>query len=194
MPHLITHADNKPRRSTHSAALGQPPAPASQRVYSRWLSLLVLCTGFLLIVVDSTVVNVALPSIQRDLGFSQADLQWVINSYTLTFGGLLLLGGRAADLVGRRRLFVAGTVRSEEHTSELQSRQYLVCRLLLEKKTSIRPMLNNIGITQIYVLDQDKALDFYVDLLLLEIHTNADLGFMRWLTVNVLGVPDREIL
>ncbi len=59
---------------------------------------------------------------------------------------------------------------------------------------SVAPMLNNIGITQIYVLDQDQALDFYVGKLGLEIHTDADLGFMRWLTVNVPGVPDREIL
>ncbi len=59
---------------------------------------------------------------------------------------------------------------------------------------SVLHMLNNIGITQIYVLDQDQALDFYVGKLGLEIHTDADLGFMRWLTVNVPGVPDREIL
>jgi EmrB/QacA subfamily drug resistance transporter len=61
-----------------------------------------------MVVLDATIVNVALPSIQRDLNFSAADLQWVINSYTLVFGGFLLLGGRAADLIGRRRLFVAG--------------------------------------------------------------------------------------
>src|SRR5437667_4818650 len=75
---------------------------------SRWLSLLVLCTGFLLIVVDMTIVNVALPSIQRDLGFSQSGLAWVINAYLIAFGGLLLLAGRLGDLVGRKRVFLAG--------------------------------------------------------------------------------------
>src|SRR5438309_9496534 len=75
---------------------------------SRWISLLVLCTGFLLIVVDMTIVNVALPSIQRDLGFSQSGLAWVINEYLIAFGGLLLLAGRLGDLVGRKRVFLAG--------------------------------------------------------------------------------------
>src|SRR5438128_10861508 len=75
---------------------------------SRWLSLLVLCTGFLLIVVDMTIVNVALPSIQRDLGFTQSGLAWVINAYLIAFGGLLLLAGRVGDLVGRKRVFLAG--------------------------------------------------------------------------------------
>src|SRR3989454_12389761 len=77
---------------------------------SRWISLLVLCTGFLLIVVDMTIVNVALPSIQRDLGFSQSGLAWVVNAYLIAFGGLLLLAGRLGDLVGRRRVLVAGLV------------------------------------------------------------------------------------
>src|SRR4051794_7382452 len=63
-----------------------------------------------MVILDATIVNVALPSIQRDLDFSAADLQWVINSYTLTFGGFLLLGGRAGDIIGRRKVFVAGTV------------------------------------------------------------------------------------
>src|SRR3989440_9752981 len=75
---------------------------------SRWISLLVLCTGFLLIVVDMTIVNVALPSIQRDLGFSQSGLAWVINACLIAFGGLLLLAGRLGDLVGRKRVFLAG--------------------------------------------------------------------------------------
>jgi EmrB/QacA subfamily drug resistance transporter len=75
---------------------------------SRWLSLVVLCTGFLLIVVDMTIVNVALPSIQKDLGFSQSGLAWVINAYLIAFGGLLLLAGRLGDLVGRKRVFLAG--------------------------------------------------------------------------------------
>ena len=75
---------------------------------SRWLSLLVLCIGFLLIVVDVTIVNVALPSIQNDLGFSQSGLAWVVNAYLIAFGGLLLLAGRLGDLVGRKRIFLIG--------------------------------------------------------------------------------------
>ena len=69
----------------------------------RWLALYVLCLGDVLIVLDSTIVNVALPSIQADLGFSDASLAWVVNAYLLTFGGFLLLGGRLSDLFGRRR-------------------------------------------------------------------------------------------
>src|SRR5438105_11637812 len=75
---------------------------------TRWLSLTVLCTGFLLIVVDMTIVNVALPSIQRDLGFSQSGLAWVINAYLVAFGGLLLLAGRLGDLAGRKRVYLYG--------------------------------------------------------------------------------------
>src|SRR3981189_3658356 len=75
---------------------------------SRWLSLMILCTGFLLIVVDMTIVNVALPSIQRDLGFSQSGLAWVINAYLIAFGGLLLLAGRLGDLFGRKRVYLIG--------------------------------------------------------------------------------------
>ncbi len=77
---------------------------------SRWLSLIVLCTGFLLIVVDMTIVNVALPSIQKDLGFTQSGLAWVVNAYLIAFGGLLLLAGRVGDLVGRKRVYLAGLV------------------------------------------------------------------------------------
>jgi EmrB/QacA subfamily drug resistance transporter len=75
---------------------------------SRWLALLVLCFGDLMIVLDSTIVNVALPSIRDDLGFSEASLAWVVNAYLLTFGGFLLLGGRLGDLFGPRRLFLIG--------------------------------------------------------------------------------------
>jgi len=74
----------------------------------RWAALGLVCFGALMIVLDGTIVNIALPSIQRDLGFSQAGLAWVVNAYVLTFGGFLLLGGRAADLIGRRAVFVAG--------------------------------------------------------------------------------------
>ena len=75
---------------------------------SRWTALYVLCTGMLMIVLDITVVNVALPSIQDDLGFSQNDLAWVVNAYLITFGGLLLLAGRLGDLIGRRTIFLYG--------------------------------------------------------------------------------------
>jgi EmrB/QacA subfamily drug resistance transporter len=74
----------------------------------RWLALIVLCLGDLMIVLDTTIVNVALPSIRQDLGFSETSLAWVVNGYLLTFGGFLLLGGRLGDLFGQRRLFLIG--------------------------------------------------------------------------------------
>ncbi|HEX4735619.1 MAG TPA: MFS transporter [Thermoleophilaceae bacterium] len=77
---------------------------------NRWATLVVVCLAQFMVILDATIVNVALPSIQRGLHFSTTDLQWVINSYTLMFGGFLLLGGRAADFFGRRRLFLAGVV------------------------------------------------------------------------------------
>src|SRR6266566_7526165 len=75
---------------------------------TRWFALYVLCLGSLMIVLDVTIVNVALPSIRGDLGFSQTSLAWVVNAYVLTYGGFLLLGGRLGDLFGHRRLFVSG--------------------------------------------------------------------------------------
>src|SRR5919106_2082888 len=75
---------------------------------SRWIALYVLCVGMLMIVLDMTIVNVALPSIQDDLGFSQSNLAWVVNAYLIAFGGLLLLAGRLGDLIGQRRVFLAG--------------------------------------------------------------------------------------
>jgi EmrB/QacA subfamily drug resistance transporter len=75
---------------------------------TRWLALIVLCLGDLMIVLDTTIVNVALPSIREDLGFSETSLAWVVNAYLLTFGGFLLLGGRLGDLFGHRRLFLGG--------------------------------------------------------------------------------------
>jgi EmrB/QacA subfamily drug resistance transporter len=75
---------------------------------ARWLALYVVCLGDLMIVLDGTIVNVALPSIRTDLGFSQTSLAWVVNAYLLTFGGFLLLGGRLGDLFGHRRLFLIG--------------------------------------------------------------------------------------
>src|SRR5947208_3850430 len=75
---------------------------------SRWIALVVLCGGMLMIVLDATIVNVALPSIQKDLGFSQSSLAWVVNAYLIAFGGLLLLAGRVGDLISRRGVFLAG--------------------------------------------------------------------------------------
>src|SRR5881392_2442488 len=74
----------------------------------RWIALVVLCAGFLMIILDQTIVNVALPSIQSDLGFSQSSLAWVVNAYLIAFGGLLLLAGRLGDLIGRKRIFMIG--------------------------------------------------------------------------------------
>jgi EmrB/QacA subfamily drug resistance transporter len=82
-----------------------PPQSADR---NRWIALVVLCAGFLMIILDATIVNVALPSIQDDLGFSQASLAWVVNAYLIAFGGLLLLAGRLGDLIGRRRMFLSG--------------------------------------------------------------------------------------
>src|SRR4030095_15819177 len=75
---------------------------------SRWLALYVLCGGMLMIVLDATIVNVALPSIKTDLHFSQRNLAWVVNAYLIAFGGLLLLAGRLGDLIGQRRIFLIG--------------------------------------------------------------------------------------
>ncbi|MFC5745913.1 MFS transporter [Actinomadura rugatobispora] len=86
------------------AAAGSSTAPPR----SRWLALAVLCAGVLMIVLDGSIVTVALPAIQSDLGFTPSALTWTINAYTIAFGGLLLLGGRLGDLAGRRRMFVAG--------------------------------------------------------------------------------------
>src|SRR5919106_4753117 len=82
--------------------------PVATEIRNRWLALILLCLGDLMIVLDTTIVNVALPSIRADLGFSQTSLAWVVNAYVLTYAGLLLLGGRLGDLFGHRRLFLAG--------------------------------------------------------------------------------------
>src|SRR5579864_1798870 len=75
-----------------------------------WVILVLICLAQFMVVLDATIVNVALPSIQKDLGLSEANLQWIVNAYTLVFGGFLLLGGRAGDLLGRKRLFLIGLV------------------------------------------------------------------------------------
>jgi EmrB/QacA subfamily drug resistance transporter len=85
-------------------------ATADKRERRRWIALAVLCLGQLMMVLDATIVNVALPSIQRDLHFSQGNLTWVIDAYLITFGGFLLLAGRMGDLVGRKKVFLSGLV------------------------------------------------------------------------------------
>ena len=80
----------------------------TETTQNRWAALYVLCAGMLMIILDGTIVNVALPSIQEDLGFSQSSLAWVVNAYLIALGGLLLLAGRVGDLLGRRRVYLAG--------------------------------------------------------------------------------------
>src|SRR6195952_4340778 len=84
-----------------------PPVQSDRR---RWTALFVVCLAQLMVVLDVTIVNVALPSIQRELHFSQANLTWVVNAFLVTFGSLLLLAGRLGDLLGRKRVFLAGVV------------------------------------------------------------------------------------
>src|SRR5947209_11737337 len=98
----------KANRLSHKEPLTDDLAPASARTSGRWFALMILCLGALMIVLDTTIVNVALPSIRVNLGFSETSLAWVVNAYLLTFGGFLLLAGRLGDLFGHRRLFLIG--------------------------------------------------------------------------------------
>src|SRR5215831_3709313 len=82
----------------------------SRRETNPWVVLVLICLAQFMVVLDATIVNVALPSIQKDLNLSEANLQWIVNAYALVFGGFLLLGGRAGDLLGRKRLFLVGLV------------------------------------------------------------------------------------
>src|SRR5215472_3317045 len=82
----------------------------SRALASRWLALAVLCAAMMMIILDGTIVTVALPAIQRDLGFSASGLAWVVNAYLIAFGGLLLLAGRLGDLIGGKRVFLSGLV------------------------------------------------------------------------------------
>ena len=90
------------------AAPGHTGMTSTQTDRNRWAALYVLCAGALMIVLDATIVNVALPTIQDDLGFSSSNLAWVVNAYLIAFGGLLLLAGRVGDLIGQRRIFLIG--------------------------------------------------------------------------------------
>ncbi len=95
---------------TTTTAPAPPTARAAADARARWLALIVLCLGDLMIVLDGTIVNVALPSIRDDLGFDETSLAWVANAYLLTFGGFLLLGGRLGDIFGQRKMFLIGIV------------------------------------------------------------------------------------
>src|SRR5947209_10687807 len=95
-------------RSCPGPMVPMPMTATPDNDRARWIALYVLCLGMLMIVLDGTVVNVALPSIQRDLRFSPSSLAWVVNAYLIAFGGLLLLAGRLGDLLSRRSVFLAG--------------------------------------------------------------------------------------
>src|SRR5580765_6344700 len=88
----------------------EPTSPSTAPDPRRWQALALICVAFFMTVLDVSIVNVALPSIQTSLGFSNTGLQWVVTAYAITFGGFLLLGGRLADILGRRRIFMAGLV------------------------------------------------------------------------------------
>jgi EmrB/QacA subfamily drug resistance transporter len=105
------HPDAAPPASGTVAGAGAAhPATAGHGHRHLGIALAVISAAQLMVVLDATIVNIALPFVQRDLGFSQSNLSWVVNAYTLTFGGLLLLGGRAGDLLGRRKVFVFGVI------------------------------------------------------------------------------------
>src|SRR3954467_7532787 len=104
---MTTKTEENTGMEQHTMAIDKETTePASDR--RRWMALYVLCVGMLMIVLDVTVVNVALPTIQNDLGFSQSSLAWVVNAYLITFRGLLLLAGRFGDILGRKNIFMAG--------------------------------------------------------------------------------------
>ena len=98
----------RPRPQAATAPSGGPPGTLRRHLANPSVLLFVILTAQLMVVLDTTIVNVALPHIQRSLGFSASGLSWVLNAYILTFGGLLLLGARAGDLLGRRRVFLTG--------------------------------------------------------------------------------------
>ncbi|MGD1059243.1 MAG: MFS transporter [Solirubrobacteraceae bacterium] len=104
----MSTATTEERAQTQGSTTAPTPSNATGPREQRWIALYVLCVGMLMIVLDVTIVNVALPSIQDDLHFSTASLAWVVNAYLIAFGGLLLLAGRFGDLIGRRRIFLAG--------------------------------------------------------------------------------------
>jgi EmrB/QacA subfamily drug resistance transporter len=109
-PEQRTASDGTRARHADAQITSSAAELASRSERRRWIALAVLCLGQLMMVLDSTIVNVALPSIQHDLSFSQGNLTWVLDGYLITFGGFLLLAGRLGDLVGRKRVFLSGLV------------------------------------------------------------------------------------
>src|SRR5262249_22833038 len=113
---IVPYSSNRSHGSDSSSSSSGVPmtaltsvlAPPGRRHVNPWLVLTLVCLAQFMVILDATIVNVALPTLQEDLHFTPSSLQWVVNAYTLIFGGFLLLGGRAADLFGRRRLFLAG--------------------------------------------------------------------------------------
>src|SRR5690242_10580082 len=116
MSSVDSRQERRRRNRVRSTALGKErtdPAytPSPVRAFTQqrlWVAVVVLCLGQLMLTLDATVANVALPAIQHDLRFSQSSLAWVVNGYLITFGGALLLAGRLGDLLGRRNVFLAG--------------------------------------------------------------------------------------
>ena len=109
MPAIPLNTGPPAREVSTAAASPATVTPSSGAPTRRLgLALAVIATAQLMVVLDVTIVNVALPHIQQSLGFSGSNLEWIVNAYTLAFGGLMLLGGRSGDLLGRRRIFVAG--------------------------------------------------------------------------------------
>jgi EmrB/QacA subfamily drug resistance transporter len=106
----LLHRGYNPRIRGERASLNTKAVMSERNHTNRWLVLVIVCVAQFMVVLDATIVNVALPSIQHGLHFSASSLQWIVNAYTLVFGGFLLLGGRAADLFGRQLLFIAGVV------------------------------------------------------------------------------------
>jgi EmrB/QacA subfamily drug resistance transporter len=104
----LVHAERAQASAERRASDEDAPSDAAKRERRRWIALAVLCLGQLMMVLDATIVNVALPSIQRELHFTQSNLTWVIDGYLITFGGFLLLAGRFGDLVGRKKVFLSG--------------------------------------------------------------------------------------
>jgi EmrB/QacA subfamily drug resistance transporter len=104
----LVHAERAQASAERRASDEDAPSDAAKRERRRWIALAVLCLGQLMMVLDATIVNVALPSIQRELHFTQSNLTWVIDGYLITFGGFLLLAGRFGDLIGRKKVFLSG--------------------------------------------------------------------------------------
>src|SRR3954447_2715877 len=114
-PYSPGHGGGSPLRPlsptrSRKGSLPVSPSPPQSKSDNKWLALALLATAQFVVVLDASIVNVALPSIGKALDFTQDELSWVVNAYALTFGGFLLLGGRLADLLGRRRMFIAGLI------------------------------------------------------------------------------------